>query len=147
VQSIYEFTAALTAGLFTGAALYIIFVEHPARLKYGPPLAVTEFVAGYRRAAVMQPVLAFLSFGAGVLAWREGASFWWLLGGAAMGSLFPLTIFWMLPINRQLHEPGLEHDADRAMELLTLWGHWHRLRCLIGLLSFFLFLVLLLQKD
>jgi hypothetical protein len=147
VQTIYQLTAALAAGLFTGASLYIIFVEHPARLEYGPPLAVTEFVAGYKRAAVMQPALAFLSFGAGVLAWRAGSSLWWLLGGAAMGSLFPLTIIWMLPINRQLHDPGLEQDANRAVALLTLWGRWHRLRCLIGLLSFILFLVLLLQKD
>jgi hypothetical protein len=147
MQIFYELTTTLAAGLFTGAALYIIFVEHPARLEYGPPLAVTEFVHSYKRAAVMQPALAFLSFAAGVLAWRAGSSLWWLLGGAAMGSLFPLTIIWMLPINRQLHDPGLEQDSHRAMALLTLWGRRHRLRCLIGLLSFILFLVLLLKKD
>ena len=143
MQIVYELTAALAAGLFTGAALYIIFVEHPARLEYGPPLAVKEFVASYKRAAIMQPALAFLGFLAGVLAWLTGSSFWWLLGAAGMGFLFPLTIIWMLPINRQLHDPSLAEDAARAMALLDLWGRWHRLRCLIGLGSFVLFLALL----
>ncbi|MDD2903427.1 MAG: DUF1772 domain-containing protein [Syntrophales bacterium] len=143
MQVIFELTAALAAGLFTGAALYIIFVEHPARLEYGPPLAVREFIASYRRAAVMQPSLAFLAFLAGGLAWWSGSSSWWLLGAAAMGSLFPLTIILMLPINRQLHDLSLEKDAARTMTLLELWGKWHRLRCLIGLGSFILFLVLL----
>jgi len=143
MQTIYELTAALAAGLFTGAALYIIFVEHPARLEYGPPLAVKEFIASYKRAAVMQPSLAFLGFLAGVLAWLAGSSFWWLVGGAGLGSLFPLTIIWMLPINRQLHDLALEQDPGRAAVLLNLWGRWHRLRCLLGLASFILFLVLL----
>jgi uncharacterized membrane protein len=143
MQVIFELTAALAAGLFTGAALYIIFVEHPARLEYGPPLAVKEFVASYKRAAVMQPSLAFLGFSAGFLAWLWGASFWWLLGAAGMGSLFPLTIIWMLPVNKQLHDPSLEEDAARAVTLLDHWGRWHRLRCLIGAASFTLFLVLL----
>lgn len=143
MQTIYELTAALAAGLFTGAALYIIFVEHPARLEYGPPLAVKEFIASYKRAAVMQPSLAFLGFLAGVLAWLAGSSFWWLVGGAGLGCLFPLTIIWMLPINRQLHDPALEQDKVRAAALLNLWGRWHRLRCLLGLGSFILFLLLL----
>jgi hypothetical protein len=35
--------ATLAAGLFTGAAVYITFVEHPARVSCGSALAVTEF--------------------------------------------------------------------------------------------------------
>jgi hypothetical protein len=143
MQIFYELTATLAAGLFTGAALYIIFVEHPARLEYGPPPAVKEFVLSYKRAAIMQPSLAFLGFLAGVLAWLAGSPAWWLIGAAGLGFLFPLTIIWMLPINRQLHDPSLEQDNARAMALLDLWGRWHRLRCLLGLASFMLFLVLL----
>ncbi|MBI4642907.1 MAG: DUF1772 domain-containing protein [Deltaproteobacteria bacterium] len=143
MQMIYELIASLAAGLFTGAAFYIFFVEHPARLEYGPPLAVKEFVLSYKRAAIMQPSLAFLGLLAGVLAWLSGSPAWWLIGAAGMGSLFPLTIIWMLPINKQLHDPFLDQDAARAIELLDNWGRWHRLRCLIGLGSFLLFLALL----
>lgn len=143
MQTIYELAAALAAGLFTGAALYILFVEHPARLEYGPPLAVKEFTASYKRAAIMQPSLAFLGFLAGLLAWLAGSSLWWLIGGAALGSLFPYTIIRMLPINKQLHDASLDQKPALARELLERWGRWHRLRCLIGLGAFVLFLALL----
>jgi hypothetical protein len=35
--------AALAAGLFAGAAIYVSAVEHPARLSCGTELAVREF--------------------------------------------------------------------------------------------------------
>lgn len=38
-----ESLAILSAGLFTGAALYTSFVEYPARVQCGTALAVTEF--------------------------------------------------------------------------------------------------------
>jgi hypothetical protein len=143
MQAIYELAATLASGLFTGAALYIYFVEHPARLEYRPSLAVKEFTASYKRAKIMQPSLAFLGFLAGVLAWLSGSSIWWLLGGAGMGFLFPFTIIWMLPTNKELHDPSLEEDNARGVELLARWGRLHRIRCLISLASFLLFLFLL----
>jgi hypothetical protein len=50
--------AAVSAGIFAGAAIYINAVEHPARLSCGTELAVREFVPSYRRATVMQATLA-----------------------------------------------------------------------------------------
>jgi hypothetical protein len=41
------------AGLFCGAALYVNFVEHPARMSYGPELALREFAPSYQRATIM----------------------------------------------------------------------------------------------
>ncbi len=143
MRSIYELAAALAAGLFTGAACYILYVEHPARMEYGPRLAVKEFIAGYKRATIMQPALAFLGFLAPFLAWLSGSSGWWLLGGAGMGFLFPYTIIWMLPINKRLHDLSLDKDDALAAALLARWGRLHRLRCLLGLASFLLFLALL----
>ncbi len=143
MQTIYELAATLATGLFTGAALYILFVEHPARLECGPPLAVKEFTASYKRAKIMQPLLAFLGFSAAVLAWLSGSSIWWLIGGAGMGFLFPFTIIWMLATNKELHDPALDKDTARAVELLARWGRLHRIRCLISLTSLLLFLFLL----
>jgi len=48
-----ESLAILCSGLFAGAALYISFVEHPARMLCGTRLAITEFAPSYRRATVM----------------------------------------------------------------------------------------------
>lgn len=143
MQTVYELLATLATGLFTGAAFFIHFVEHPARMEQDPPLAIKEFIASYKRAAVMQPSLVFLGFLGGLLAWLSGSTTWWLLGGAAMGFLFPFTIIWMLSINNYLHDPALETDPARAMELLDKWGRLHFVRCLIGLSAFLLFLSLL----
>ena len=38
-----EILATLASGFFAGAALYVNFVEHPAKLSYGVKLAVTEW--------------------------------------------------------------------------------------------------------
>ena len=43
MQAALQLIATLSAGLFAGAATYITFVEHPARMQCGTRLAVTEF--------------------------------------------------------------------------------------------------------
>ncbi len=58
MRPIAEFIAVLAGGLFTGAAVYISLVEHPARMECGVELAATEFAPSYRRAMVMQVSLA-----------------------------------------------------------------------------------------
>src|SRR3989441_11619343 len=62
----------VAAGLFAGAAVYVTAVEHPARLECGPVLAIKEFGPSYRRAAVMQGVLAVACLVAGGGGWGRG---------------------------------------------------------------------------
>jgi len=72
---LFEGLALLCAGLFAGAAIYISFVEHPARLECGTQLAATQFGPSYRRATLMQAPLAAVGLIAG--SWpgrRVGAS-------------------------------------------------------------------------
>jgi sigma54-dependent transcription regulator len=52
MRQIAEFIAVLSCALFTGAAVYITFVEHPARMQCGVELAATQFAPSYRRATV-----------------------------------------------------------------------------------------------
>ena len=63
IQQLAKLLATLSCGLFAGAAIYINFVEHPARLECGREHAVTEFGPSYRRAAVMQASLAAIEIG------------------------------------------------------------------------------------
>ena len=65
MHQIAEFIAVLSCALFTGAAVYNTFVEHPARMQCGVELAATEFAPSYRRATVMQASCA--GFGSAVL--------------------------------------------------------------------------------
>ena len=50
--------ATACSGLFAGAAIYVSAVEHPARLSFGPELAVREFALSYKRARILQDSLA-----------------------------------------------------------------------------------------
>jgi hypothetical protein len=50
MRQIAEFISVLTCALFTGAAVYISFIEHPARMQCGVEIAAAEFVPSYRRA-------------------------------------------------------------------------------------------------
>ena len=58
MRHIAEFVAVLACSLFTGAAVYLSLVEHPARMECGVEIAATEFAPSYRRATVMQASLA-----------------------------------------------------------------------------------------
>ena len=43
MRHIAEFIAVLGCSLFTGAAIYVSLVEHPARMNCGVETAATEF--------------------------------------------------------------------------------------------------------
>ena len=105
VPQIAEFIAVLACALFTGAAVYITLIEHPARMQCGVEIAATEFVPSYRRATVMQATCAAVGLLSSVAAWLAGASFWWLVAGALLGSVIPFTLVVILPTNKRLLDP------------------------------------------
>src|SRR5215471_1791015 len=74
MRQIAEFVAVVACGLFTGAALYVSFVEHPARMECGVEIAMIEFPPSYRRATVMQAILAALGVLFAMAAWLAGGN-------------------------------------------------------------------------
>ena len=89
----------LSCSLFTGAAVYVKPVEHPARMQCGQEIAATEFAPGYRRATVMQVISAALGLLSSIAAWLAGATYWWLVPGVLLGSVIPFTLTAILPTN------------------------------------------------
>jgi uncharacterized membrane protein len=142
-----EMLSTLSAGLFAGAAVYLSFVEHPARMECGTALAVTEFAPSYRRAAVMQGGLAAIGFLAAVLAWLKGSSFWWLIGGTVLVAVIPFTLIVIFPTNKKLLDSSLDKSSELASKLLTRWGRLHMVRSVLGLASFLIFILLLGQSG
>jgi len=135
-----ESLAILCAGLFAGAALYVSFVEHPARMLCGTTLAVTEFAPSYKRATVMQASLAALGTLAAVAAWLMGAPARWLVGGLLFGAVIPFTLLVILPTNKRLLDPSLDKDSKLAEQLLQRWAMLHAVRSCLSLASFLVFL-------
>lgn len=132
--------ATACAGTFFGAAVYINFVEHPARVSCGPELAVREFGPSYQRAAVMQGALAVLGCLIGLLgAWMLRDA---LVAGAAvlLGLVVPFTLIVILPTNKKLLDPTLSPGGALASALLTQWNRLHAVRSTLSGVAFVLLL-------
>jgi hypothetical protein len=143
MQPIAEFISVLACALFTGAAVYITFVEHPARMQCGVELAATEFAPSYRRATVMQATCAAVGLLSSLAAWLAGASLWWLIAGVLLGSVIPFTLIVILPTNKRLLNPTLDKRSAEAERLLARWGRLHAVRSVLSGLALLLFLYLL----
>lgn len=142
MRQIAEFVAVLACSLFTGAAVYISFVEHPARMECGVETAAAEFPPSYRRATVMQAILAAVGLLSSVAAWLAGAAVWWLVAGVLLGSVIPFTLIVILPTNKRLLSPELDRRSAEAERLLARWGSLHAVRSVLSGLALLLFLYL-----
>src|ERR671912_755910 len=105
--------AAVCAGLFAGAAIYINAVEHPARLSCGNELALRQFAPSYRRATVMQASLALTGCLSGLWSGWVLGDVWVGLAALLLGAVVPFTLVAILPTNRQLLEPSLDPAGAR----------------------------------
>jgi hypothetical protein len=142
MRQIAEFVAALACGLFTGAVAYVSFVEHPARMQYGVEVAATEFSPSYRRASVMQAILAVLGLLSSIVAWLAGTTLWWA-GRSPAGlcrAIHPLRD----PANQQAVVEPCAGQAVQTCRLLTLSGALHAVRSVLSGAALLLFLYLLI---
>ncbi len=126
--------ATICAGLFTGAALYVNLVEHPARLSCGSEIALREFAPSYKRGTVLQASLALVGFLAGI------AAAWTRSDATLLAASLLLVAVVILPTNKRLLDPALDPRSSHAAALLTRWGRLHAVRSVLGLLAFLAFL-------
>jgi len=143
--AIFEFIAALSCTLFTGAAIYINLVEHPARMGCDTKTAATVWAPSYKRATVMQASLAILSFLAGVSTWLLSGGVIWLAGAVVIGLVVPFTFIAIMPTNHQLLETGRDLASDETRKLLEKWGRLHAVRSVLSLVASVIYLVSLLK--
>jgi uncharacterized membrane protein len=142
-----EILAALCCGLFSGAALYVGLVEHPARMECGTQLGVAEFGPSYRRGARVQALLAVLGSLLAMLVWIRGGAVAWLWGAVLFFSVVPYTLLVILPTNKQLLESSLDRSSERARVLLVRWGRLHAVRTVVSLAALALFLQLIVVSG
>lgn len=132
--------ATLATALFTGAAVYISLVEHPARLLSPTATAVAQWRPSYKRATVMQAPLAVAGSLLAVAAWLAGAGYVWLLAGLLLGAVVPFTLIVMWPVNQGLQDTDLDAASGLARSLLVRWGYLHGVRSGLSLLALVLML-------
>ena len=127
--------AAICAGLFAGAAIYINAVEHPARMSCGNDVALREFAPSYRASLAAIGCLAGLWS-----AWILGDA-WVGFGALLLGAAVPLTLVVILQTNKQLLKLSLDPNDTRTTTLLIRWGHLHAVRSVLSNIAFVIYLL------
>lgn len=136
-----EIVATFTCGIFAGAAVYINFVEQPARLSCGIEPAVREWRPSYRLGTFMQAPLALVGSMAGLVSWWFERRAGWLLGGILLFLVIPFTFLVIFPTNKRLESADLVLRSEEAGRLLRRWGWLHAVRSVLGLVAFLVFLI------
>jgi hypothetical protein len=131
----------LATSLFTGAAVYVSLVEQPARMACPIEVAIAEWRPSYKRATVMQALLAVVGTLAGIGAGIAGAGPVWVIAGFVLSAVVPFTLFVMWPTNKQLEDPTLDTSSAHARALLARWSNLHAVRSALGLIALLLMLL------
>src|SRR5271155_1526010 len=127
--------------MFAGAAVYINFVEQPARLSSGVEPAVREWRPSYRLGTFMQAPLALIGSIAALVAWWNERRAGWLLGGILLFLVIPFTFLVIFPTNKRLESAELYLRSEEAGRLLRRWGWLHSVRSALSVAAFFVFLI------
>lgn len=142
----FQFIATLSTALFAGAAIYINFAEHPARMGCDTKTAATVWAPSYKRATVMQASLAILGFFSGLAVWLLGGGVAWLVGAMFIGLVVPFTFIAIMPTNRQLLTPGRDLTSRETRALLEKWGKLHAVRGVLSLFASMVYVGLLIWR-
>ncbi|HEV8719203.1 MAG TPA: DUF1772 domain-containing protein [Candidatus Binatia bacterium] len=130
---VLQFLATFCSAIFTGAALYINFVEHPARMGLDTRAAFIQWAPSYKRATLMQAPFAVIGFIAGLFAWLLGAGVSWLIAAVLIGAVVPFTFIGIMPTNHEILAPGRDVGSAETLALLKKWGRLHAVRSVLGL--------------
>jgi hypothetical protein len=124
--------ALIAAALFTGAALYVSLVEHPARMMLDDRAALAQWKPAYARGTAMQASLAIVAGLLGIVAWFGLGGLMWLLGAVLMLVNWPYTLFVIMPVNNRLKATALESASAETRALLDRWSFLHAARTALG---------------
>lgn len=131
--------ALILAAWFAGAAFYINYAEHPARMLLPVAQARDQWEPAYKRGYAMQATLAVLSGIAGLIVWWRWGIAWQLAGSVLMLANWPWTLLVIKPVNRKLIANSADDEAVRG--LLSRWSKLHAVRTAMGLAATFCFAI------
>ncbi|AMB47097.1 DUF1772 domain-containing protein [Methylobacterium sp. AMS5] len=124
--------ALILAALFTGAALYILVAEQPARLLIPEPALLVQWRRAYRGGTAMQGSLAVIGFLCAAPAWWLTGRLGFLAGGFVLVANWPYTLIVIMPVNRRLEAIAPMAAGPEVRILVARWGRLHAGRVALG---------------
>jgi hypothetical protein len=135
----FSIAALVFATLFSGAALYISLVEHPARLGLADGPLLMQWQPSYKRALPIQSGLAVAGGAAGLIVGYFSADWRWFAGSVLLLANWPFTLLVIMPVNKRLMALQESEAGAGSRAMLVRWGKLHDIRSALGAATMLLF--------
>lgn len=127
--------ALAAAAAFTGASLYVNFVEQPSRLALDDAALLEEWEDSDHRGFVILAGLALLSALFGFIDYKTSDDFRWLVGAATIIAAWPFMFFAVVPLNNRILGLIAAEAGPEARKTIELWGRLEFILTALGALA------------